>query len=352
MTLASLAGPTARTSAADPGTITDFAGSDTTTAGYAGNGGQATSALLHFPISMAVDAAGNVYIADLANCVVRKVTGWGVISTVAGTGPGLSCGYTDDTGPTPVLATSAKLNVPAGVAVDTSGNLYIADTGNCLVRKVDAVTRNITTVAGNPTASGFPHCGYDGDGAATSHELSDMNGVAVDGSGNLYIADYSNCLVRKVSAGAMATVAGVPNQCGYSGDGAASTVKLDLPASVAVDATGTNVYIADSNNCLARVMAGSTITTIAGSTTSVPNCGYMSDGVPALGAKLGFVQDVVPDAAGDVYIADYDNSRVRFVITPLLTSVHSPGTAPKVPRVIAALPPVRNSTAQPEWHSA
>ena len=176
-------------------------------ASYSGDGGAATSAELNFPYGVAVDSSGNIYIADTDNHRIRKVTPGGTITTVAGNGVQ---GYSGDGGP----ATSADLNYPNGVAVDGSGNLYIADTNNVRVRKVTA-GGIITTVAGNGAQ------GFAGDnGAATSAELSSQSRVAVDSFGNVYIADIDNSRIRKVSSsGVITTVAG-NGTWGFAGDAA------------------------------------------------------------------------------------------------------------------------------------
>jgi len=169
---------------AKTGILTLAAGNGTT--GFSGDNGPATSAQLHYPQGLAVDSAGNLYIADTLNQRIRKVTN-GVISTVAGNG---TQGFSGDNGP----ATSAQLNIPVGVAVDSAGNFYIADLNNCRVRKVSSGV--ITTVAGNGTL------GFNGDnGPATSAQLGGPEGVAVDSAGDLYIADTSNNRIRKVSNG-------------------------------------------------------------------------------------------------------------------------------------------------------
>ena len=174
------------------GTVTVVAGNLNNGSGYSGDGGQAVNAQLSSPVNVAVDASGNLYFSDYGNNVVRKVAG-GVITTVAG-GP---FGYVGDNG----LATSALLFYPAYTAADLHGDVYMADTEHHLVRKV--TNGAITTVAGNGTP------GYTGDnGAATSATLSAPWGLAVDGAGNLYIADYGSNVVRKVSGGVITTVAG------------------------------------------------------------------------------------------------------------------------------------------------
>ena len=223
------------------------------TAGYSGDGGDATSASLNFPWGVALDGSGNLYIADRVNHRVRKVSPSGTISTVVGNG---SAGYSGDGG----AATSASLNSPYGLAFDGSGNLYIADRLNQVIRKVSP-SGTISTVAGNGTA------GYSGDGGdATSASLNNPWGVAVDGSGNLYIADLTNNVIRKVSpSGTISTVAG-NGTTGYSGDdGPATSASVNQPWGLAVDGSG-NLYIGDAvNNRIRKVASGMLVSAIAGS---------------------------------------------------------------------------------------
>jgi sugar lactone lactonase YvrE len=258
---------------------------------------------------VAVDTAGNLYIADSSNNRVRKVSTSGTITTVAGNG---SSGHWGDGG----TATNAGLASPWGVAVDAAGNLYIADSDNHRVRKV-SMSGTITTVAGSGT-TGYSGGGYSGDGGpATGATLNNPYGVAVDTSGSLYIADTYNSRVRKVStSGTITTIAGSTTQ-GLSGDGGPATdAGLAFPYGVAVDSAG-NVYIADTDNHRVRkVSTSGTITTIAGSgTTGYSGGGYSGDGGPATSARLFNPYGVAVDAAGNVYIADTDNSRVREVST-------------------------------------
>jgi uncharacterized protein YjiK len=289
------------------GTITTVAGNGSS--GHWGDGGTATNAGLASPWGVAVDAAGNLYIADSDNHRVRKVSMSGTITTIAGTG---SYGFSGDGGP----ATNASLAFPTGVAVDAAGNVYIADSDNHRVRKV-SMSGTITTVAGSgPT--GYSGGGYSGDGGpATGATLNNPYGVAVDTSGSLYIADTYNSRVRKVStSGTITTIAGSTTQ-GLSGDGGPATdAGLAFPYGVAVDSAG-NVYIADTDNHRVRkVSTSGTITTIAGSgTTGYSGGGYSGDGGPATSARLFNPYGVAVDAAGNVYIADTDNSRVREVST-------------------------------------
>jgi hypothetical protein len=204
------------------GDITTVAGTPESS-GYSGDGGPATSAQLYFPTRAAVDGSGNIYIADSYNHIIRKVDSAGDITTVAGTPE--SSGYSGDNG----QATSAQLDYPIAVAVDGSGNIYIADWGNYIIRKVDDAGI-ITTVAGTPESSG-----YSGDnGQATSAELRDPYAVHVDASGNIFISEWDDHAIRKVDTGGIiTTVAGTPGSYGYSGDGMhATSAELDNPGGV------------------------------------------------------------------------------------------------------------------------
>jgi len=292
------------------GTITTVAGKGTI--GYSGDGSAATSAELYHPCGLALDSAGNLYIADAASNVIRKLSTNGTIATVAGNH---TAGYAGDGG----AATSASLNEPLGVAVDAAGNIYIADSFNSRIRVV-AANGTITTVAGN----GFTGRSGDG-GAATSATLNRPQGVAVDAAGNLYIADTDNHVVRKVAVdGTISTLAGNGTR-GYSGDGGPATrAALLYPKSLVVDAAG-NLYIADTFNSRIRVVAaGGTITTVAGSGV----LGDRGDGGPAASAQLKFPSGVALDAAGNLYIADTQNSRIR-----LLAPLSQPANAGAVPAI-------------------
>jgi hypothetical protein len=231
--------------AAATGIITTVAG--TGTAGFSGDGRPATSARLDGPEFLAVDTAGNLYIADFGNDRVRKVAAaTGIITTVAGTGTG---GFSGDGGP----ATSAQINGPEGLAVDITGNLFIADSYNDRIRKVAAATGIITTVAGTGTP------GFSGDGGpATSAHLSEPVGIAVDSLGNIFICDSDNHRVRKVAAstGIITTVAGNAQFREDPGDnGPATSALLAIPVSVAVDTSG-NLYISDLLASRIRVVRG------------------------------------------------------------------------------------------------
>jgi uncharacterized protein (TIGR03437 family) len=333
------------------GVITTVAG--TGVYGYSGDNGPATSAQLGEPFGVAVDAAGNLYIADTLSARVRKVSN-GVITTVAGNG---TCGNGGDNGPAASAqvcepngvaldaagnlyiadydrirkvssgmiatvagggnvvsdngpATSAQLWSPFGVAADSAGNLYIADSYNDRIRK--ASNGAIGTVAGGGSS--------DGDnGPATSAQLLNPTGVAVDPAGNLYIADTFNNRIRKVSNGVITTVAGGGASLGDSGP--ATSAQLYFPAGVAVDSAG-NLYIGDSNNNRIRKVTNGVITTVAGDGT----WGYSGDNGPATSAQLSGPYGIAVDSAGNLYIADRMNNRIRKVSNGVITTVAGNGT--------------------------
>jgi sugar lactone lactonase YvrE len=282
------------------GTISTIAGT-AGSAGYSGDGSAATSAKLSAPAAVAVDAAGDVFIADTANNVVREIyAGTGKIATVAGTG---TAGYTGDGS----AATVAKLSAPAGVATDTDGNLYIADTGNNVVREVSPLTGYITTIAGNGTA------GYSGDGgAATAATLNGPSGLFFESNATLLIASPGANVVRAVNLvdGIINTVAGTGTS-GFAGDGAlATSAQLSKPGAVWADAA-TNVYIADMGNSRVRRVDASTgfITTVAGSATA----GYAGDNGSATAAQLNSPTGIALDAKANLYIADAKANVIRKV---------------------------------------
>jgi trimeric autotransporter adhesin len=314
------------------GIITTVAGDGT--AGYKGDGGLATSAGLFYPFGVAVDASGNIYIADTSNYRIRMVTSsTGIITTVAGDG---TIGYKGDGGP----ATSAGLYYPYGVTVDASGNIYIADTSNYRIRLVTRSTGIITTVAGDGTA------GYKGDGGpATSASLFDPWDIAVDASGNIYIADAGNHRVRLVtrSSGIITTVAG-DGTVAYYGDGGQATLSgLYSIHGIAVDASG-NIYIADYR--LIRLVTKNTgiITTVAGNS----NFGYSGDGGPATSASMSSPGGVCVDASGSIYFADSSNSRIRLV-TPIASAASLAPSSPPISSPPSASPttPLSSRSSSP-----
>ena len=271
---------------------------------------EATSVALDRPHGLAYDTAGNLYIADTDENIIRKVDLYGIITTVAGDG---EQGYGGDSG----SATAALLDSPAGIAVDSSGNIYIADTHNNRVRKVLASSGDIKTIAGTGVA------GFSGDGsAATAAQLSLPTAVAVDSLGNVYIADTNNHRIRKITGTTINTVAGNGEQF-YSGDGGLATAAgLDSPNGVAVDAAF-NLYIGDTHNQRLRLVTFTTgfITTLAG--TGIK--GFTADG-PAASAALARPRGVAVDTYGDVYLADSDNERIRTISGGTVTTIAGNGT--------------------------
>jgi len=276
------------------GVISTVAGTGNGMGGGSGDGGPATSAQLFYPYGVAVDVAGNLFIADGLNYRIRRVTPDGVISTVAGNG---TEGFSGDGGP----ATSAQLYYARGVAVDTAGNLFIADGTRIRRVRPDGV---ISTIAGNGTV------GFSGDGGPAISAQLGAASVAVDAAGNLFLADAGNNRIRKVTPdGMISTVAGNGTE-GFNGDGGpATSAQLFYPDSVAVDAAG-NLFIGDSlNNRIRKVTPDGAISTAAGKEIS----GVSGDGGPATSAQLDHPLGVAVDAAGNLFIADYSNNRVREV---------------------------------------
>ena len=320
--------------------------------------GPALSAEFADPRGIALDAPLNLlFIADRDNNVIRELNlATGQVSTVAGTGT-----YGD--GGTGIPATSAALASPTAVAVSTNGlNVYIADTFNNVVRQVNLTTRIITTIAGTGTA------GFGGDGGpALSAELFDPSGLAVDSSGDVYIADSDNEVVRKLTASTqdIATIAGTPQTLGYSGDnGAATSATLATPYGLALNGAGTILYIADRDNNAIREVNLTTgiITTFAGTGTF----GSTGDGGPATAATLSSPRSVAVDASGNVYIADTLGNQIRMVaggesavsvtVTPFAaipagrTTVFSMGVPTGVGQrtnqgIVLGLPSITNATA-------
>jgi hypothetical protein len=257
-------------------------------AGYSGDGGPATSAKLGGPISVVIDASGNIYIGD--NGIIRKVDNAGIITTFAGAGTSTVDG---------VLASSAQLNSVYSLAMDASGNIYLTDATR--IRKINT-SGIINTVAGNGTP------GYSGDGGpATSAQLAAPVGVTLDGSGNLYIADASKCCIRKVnSSGIISTIAGT-GIGGYSGDGGPAILAQIDPKGIAADNFG-NVYVSDNDRLIRKINSSGIISTFSG---TIVAAGYSGSGIPAYGAGLNWPMQMTTDALGNLYFCDRDNNRVR-----------------------------------------
>jgi trimeric autotransporter adhesin len=308
------------------GIITTIAGDGN--AGFSGDGGLATEAELDTPVAVILDEAGNFYIADRHNNRIRKViTPTNVITTVVGSGlPPGNGGFSGDNGP----ATAARLNHPIGLALDKAGNLYIADALNNRIRKIISATGVITTVAGDGSMA------YGGDnGLATNAQLQPSD-VVVDDEGNLYIADANNNRIRKiiVATAIITTVAGSGatghGNGGFSGDGGLATAaQLNYPVRIALDGEG-NLYVADADNNRIRkvIVATGVITTVAGSgPPGFANGGFSGDGGPATSAQMDFPAGIAIDALGNLYIADNANNRIRKVIaaTGIITTVAGNG---------------------------
>lgn len=271
--------------------------------GYTGDGGAAPVATLAGPAAMTADAAGNVYIAERDNHIIRKIDTSGNISTFAGTG---TEGFGGDGGP----ATAAFLDSPAGVTVDSAGNVYVADTHNHRIREISAGV--ITTIAGNGVQD---YCG-DG-GAALAACLHSPRGLAFDAAGNLYIADSENERIRVIARGIISTFAGTGVQ-GMLGDGGpAIAAQLNTPVGVSIDSSG-NLYIADSNSNRIRVVSPSGIISEFAGTGDL---GYSGDGGPAAAATLADPESIRQDPFGHFLIADTNNNEVREIASGTITSV-------------------------------
>jgi len=312
----------ARAVAPGSGLITVIAG--TGAAGYStGLGGVATTAQFGRVAGAVADPFGNVFIADAANCMIRKVNLAGLVSVLAGTG---SCGYSDGGG----AATSAVLAAPSGLVIDNAGNLYVADADNCVIRKITA-DGAISTVAGTVPIDGVAQCGYNGEGVvATGALLHSPSFLALDGQGNVAFSEPSNCVVRrlnvKVIPPTITTIAGVlPSTGGTCASGGeivrALGAPLLSPSGVAYDASG-NLYIAEQGaNRVRRVGVGGTMWTVAGNVASVATTAPYGDGGAPTLASLVTPSGLATDAAGTLYIADTGHCRVRALAGSQLSTI-------------------------------
>ncbi|MEZ0184747.1 NHL repeat-containing protein, partial [Flavobacterium oncorhynchi] len=265
-----------------PLAVTTLAGS---TDGFAD--GTGTQAKFSYSNGVAIDASGNVYVADQSNHKIRKITPLGEVTTLAGS----TSGDADGTG------TAARFYNPAGIAVDASGNVYVADQSNHKIRKITPAG-TVTTLAGS--TEGFA------DGTATTAQFSNPSGVVVDALGNLYVAEQSNHKIRKITPGGeVTTLAGSTR--GFE-DGIGTQAKFNLPVGVAADASG-NVYVADAlNNRICKITQSGEVTTLAGGTSG------FADGAGSA-AKFIWPNGVAVDALGNIYVADRGNHKIR-KITP------------------------------------
>jgi uncharacterized repeat protein (TIGR02543 family) len=270
-----------------------------TLAGLAGNTGSTdgTNSAARFagPWHIAADAAGNVYVADYGNHTIRKITLDGAVSTFAGLAG--SSGSADGTG------NAARFNMPIGIAVDTNGNVYVGEYGNSTIRKITpgGVVSTLAGLAGNTGSA---------DGTGSAARFKNPNGVAVDNSGNVYVADYGNYTIRKItSGGAVSTLAGLAGSRGTA-DGVGSAARFFYPGSIAVDNAG-NLYVSDTfNHTIRKAISDGTVTTLAG----FPGSGGAVDGVGTV-ARFSYPAEVAVDSIGNVYVADNNNSIIR-KITP------------------------------------
>jgi len=265
-------------------------------AGIGSTDGTGTVARFNNPFGAAVDGAGNTYVADKNNHTIRKITSAGVVSTLAGSA-GIP-GAVDGPGGT------ARFRSPGGVALDGSGNVYVADTGNHTIRKITPAGV-VGPLAGTAGLQGQT------DGTGSAARFNSPQGVAADGSGNVYVADSSNCTIRKItSAGVVSTPAGTPLSCTFA-DGTGGVARFSLPQAIASDALG-NLYVADTFNQTIRkvVISGSfgTVSTLAGS-AGMPS---FADGIGNV-ARFNTPQGVTVDGTGNLYVADSGNHTIRKV---------------------------------------
>ena len=270
----------------------DASASVTTVAGSGAPGsanGQGTAASFNFPNRIAIDSSGNIYVADSTNNLIRKIDASGNVTTLAGSGASGSANG---------LGTAASFNFPAGIARDANGNLYVADLGNNLIRKIDT-SGNVTTFAGSGVQG-------SANGQGTAASFNGPRGIVADGSGNLYVADSRGNLIRKIDvSGNVTTLAGAGAQGAANGQGTAAS--FNTPEGVAVDASG-NVYVADTgNNLIRKIDVSGNVTTLAGSGQGSTNGG-------ATTASFFSPSSIAVDASGTLYVADTLNNLIRKIV--------------------------------------
>ena len=327
------------------GTVTTFAGN--ATAGYADGSG--TGALFNSPSGIAVDASGNIYVADSFNNRIRKIAPDGTVTTIAGNG---IAGYND--GP----AATAQFYAPQGLAVDAQGNVFVADFGNSVIREIVSSTGTVTTIAGNGIA------GYVDGAAIKTAEFNSPAAVALDGKGNIFVADYNNNIIRKItSAGVVSTVAGTKTAGYINGTVNTSTsfyTSFNHPSGLVLDANG-NIFVADAgNNAIRQITPGGVVSTIAGGPgqstlvgypagiaidaqsnfyitdasgrvveltaskvlydlAGAPNVNGFADG-SGTAAQFNNPQGIGIDASGNIFVADFNNNRIRKVVVTLVNN--------------------------------
>jgi gliding motility-associated-like protein len=276
--------------------------------GYSGDGGPAVAAEMYYVSCAYAAPSGNIYISDHFNNVIRMVNTSGIITTIAGNG---AVGYSGNGGP----ATAAELHTPIGVTADAAGNIYLTDAGNACVRKINT-SGIISTIAGNTIP------GFSGDGgAATAAEINWPAGIVVNAAGDIFFSDWSNNCIREINpSGIISTCAGnFALGAGYSGNGGQATAaQMNSPNGIALDGAG-NIYSAESgNNCIRKIIPSGIISTVAGNTIA----GFSGDGGQATAAEMNASLGVAVNSAGDIYISDYDNKRVREITGSITVSVN------------------------------
>jgi hypothetical protein len=287
-----------------------------TLAGVAGSSGSSdgtgSTARFNFPYSIAIDTAGNVYVADTYNQTIRKITNAGVVTTLAGSAG--NAGSTNGTG------SAARFNLPEGIAVDTAGNVFVADTFNHTIRKVTSAGI-VTTFAGSAGSFGST----DGTGSAARFRFP--YDIAVDTAGNVFVADTDNHTIRKItSAGVVTTLAGTAGSSG-STDGTGSAARFNFPSGVSLDTAG-NIYVADQvNNTIRKVTSVGVVTTLAGTAGSSGS----ADGTGSA-ARFNFPWDIAVDTAGNLFVTDQSNNTIRKitsagVVTTIAGSAGNSGSA-------------------------